>query len=116
VAFDLKAATDAAITELERAPFEFDWGTEHFAIPPIKSWPLAVSAGFAKFGDQNPDDINPSEVLGLLEQIIGADYERFAHTVPMDAMPILVTEMAKQQMGTDLGGSLPPPEPASTLT
>ena len=70
--FDLKAATSAAMSEAQRAPFEFDWDNEHFSIPSLNSWPLAVAAGFAKFGEQNVDDINPSEVLALLEQVVGA--------------------------------------------
>ncbi len=116
MAFDLKAATEAAATEAERAPFEFDWAGEHFAIPPIGQWPLAISAGFAGMADLEPDEINPVTVLGLLEQIIGADYDRFAATVPLNAMPVLVTEMSKAQMGGTLPDLSPPPELASTPT
>lgn len=116
MAFDLKAATAAAETEAERAPFEFDWGQEHFSIAPIGSWPLAIAAGFAKLADQPVEDIEPAHVLALLEQIIGADYDRFTNTVPLSAMPVLMTEISKAQAGTDLPGLSPPPERASTPT
>lgn len=114
--FDLRAATHAAQSEAQRAPFEFDWGDEHFAIPPMGSWPLSVSATLAAFSDTKTEDIDPKVVVDCLKEIVGEDWERFSRVIPLDAMNVLMEEMSKDQ----LGGSMPDlssrPEPALTRT
>jgi len=116
MAFDLQAATLAAQSEAERAPFEVDWGDDHFAIPNLSTWPLAVQAGFVKMADTETDQIDPAEVLALLRDVIGADYDRFAATVPMSAIPVLVEAMVKAQVGAAMPDFSLPPEPVSTPT
>jgi hypothetical protein len=104
MSFDLKAATQAAQSEAGREPFEFDWGGEHFSLPPMGLWPLSISATFAAYSELKPEDINPNEVVLCLRQIVGEDeWVRFSSTIPLDAMPILIEEMSKEQ----LGGSMP---------
>jgi len=115
--FDLKAATDAATTEAERAPFEFEWDGDKFSLPPLASWPIGISAAFAELGAADDDaDIDPAEVIHMLKAIVGEDWPRFSAIVPMGAMPILLTEMSKQQLGGSTADLSPRPEPASTQT
>jgi hypothetical protein len=117
MSFDLKAATQAAQSEAQRVPFEFDWEGEHFSLPPMGLWPLSVSATFAAYAEAKTEDINPQEVLIVIRQIVGEDqWDRFIATIPLDAMPVLIEEMSKEQ----LGGSMPDlserQEPASIPT
>lgn len=115
--FDLKAATNAAKSEAEREPFEFDWGTEHFTLPPMGSWPLSISATFASYPDANTADIDPKEVLIVLRQIVGEDqWERFIACIPLDAMSVLIDEMSKRQIGGGMPDLSPRQEPASIPT
>jgi len=113
--FDLKAAAQAAQSETDRAPFEMDWGDQHFTIPNVNTWPLAVQAGFVEMSLAERDDTNPIEVLALLKQVIGDDYDRFAATVPIYAIPVLVNEMVKA-VGVAMPDLSPPPELVSTPT
>ena len=117
MAFDLRAATEAALSEAERAPFEFEWGDEKFAIPHMSSWPLEVSATFAAMAEADENDIEPAKVMAMLTQIVGADeWDRFAAVIPAAAMPVLMEEMAKGQMGASMPDLSLPPGPASTPT
>jgi hypothetical protein len=115
--FDLKAATNAAQSEADRAPFEFQWGSESFSLPPMGQWPLSVSATFAAFADAKVEDIDPNSVLLVLRQIVGEDqWDRFISVIPLDAMPVLIEEMSKRQLGGGMPDLSPRQEPASTLT
>lgn len=117
MSFDLRAATDAAQSEAQRAPFEFDWGAEHFSLPPMGSWPLSISATLAAYSEARPEDISAADIIICLRQIVGEDqWDRFISVIPTEAMPVLIEEMSKQQ----LGGSMPDlserQEPDSTRT
>lgn len=115
--FDLKAATLAAQTEAQRAPFEFEWGEESFSFAPMSSWPIEISASLASLAEQKPEDIVPSDIVILLRRIVGEDeWPRFARTVPMDAMPVLMEEMSKAQLGSGMADLSPRPEPALIQT
>jgi hypothetical protein len=117
MSFDLKAATKAAQSEAQRAAFEFDWGEEHFSLAPMGSWPLSVSATLAAYSEANAEDINPSDVVLCLRQIVGEhEWDRFAAVIPIDAMPVLMEEMSKQGMGAGMPDLSPRPEPDSTRT
>jgi hypothetical protein len=117
MAFDLKAAHQAAQSEAQRVPFEFDWGEEHFSIPPMTSWPLSVSATLAAYSEAKPEDINPADVVLCLRQIVGEDeWPRFSAIIPLDAMPVLMEEMSKQGMGTGMPDLSSRPEPDSIRT
>jgi hypothetical protein len=115
MAFDLKAAYKAASTEAQRAPFEFDWGDEHFALPPMGDWPLSISATLAAYAEATTEDINPADVVLCLRRIVGeADWDRFAAVIPMGVMPVLLEEMARTQMGATMPDLSPRPEQDST--
>jgi hypothetical protein len=115
--FDLKAATEAAQSEAQREPFEFDWGEDHFSIAPMGSWPLSVSATFAAFGAADSGEIDPQDVMLCLRQIVGEDqWDRFIAVVPLDAMSVLIDEMSKEQFGEAMPGLSPRQEPVSIQT
>jgi hypothetical protein len=117
MAFDLEAATKAAQSETQREPFEFDWGEEHFSLPPMGLWPLSVSATFAAYAGAKTEDIDPGEVIIVLRQIVGEEqWDRFIATIPLDAMSVLIEEMSKRQLGGGMPDLLPRQEPASTPT
>lgn len=116
MAFDLKAATAAAQAEASRAPFEFDWGDEHFSIAPMAEWPLEISATFAAFAG-DVDKVDPVKVFEMMELIVGPEtWPRFARTVPLDAIPVLIKEMSTQGAGTTMPDLSLPPELVSTPT
>jgi hypothetical protein len=114
VSFDLRAATEAARTEATSKPFEFDWGDEHFEIPPMSTWPIEVSESFAELAGE---DVDPSKVFTAFRRVIGAEsWERFARTVPLDALTALIEEMSVDQAGVSAPNLSPPLATASTPT
>ena len=115
--FDLKAAHKAAQTEAQAAPFEFSWGDEVFSLAPMGSWPLSISATLAGYAEAKPEDIDPQDVILCLRQIIGeTDWTRFSQTVPIDALPVLIEAMSKDQVGGSMPDLSEPPERDSIPT
>jgi len=110
MAFDLKAATEAARTEAAQTPFQFKWGRESFTLRPVAEWPIAISVGFAEMAENPDDPANNTRLIGLLREVVGdKDWDRFAHTVPMDAFTILMQKLSQVQVGTpDLSPSAEP--------
>lgn len=116
MAYDLRAATEAARNEATAEPFRFTWDDEQFEIRPIADWPLEISAGFAELGDA-PEDQSPALVFDLMRQIIGEDdWKRFASVVPMDAVGVLMERLAQDQLGAGMPDLSSLPEPVSTPT
>jgi hypothetical protein len=101
--FDLKAATHAALTEAQAAPFDFEYDGEKFTLCNVNEWPIDVQRGFLELNEAPGDATAPAnarKALDLLADIVDSDdWDRFRRVVPMGAVPTLINQMSKQMVG-----------------
>ena len=105
--FDLAASRKAAVAEATQVPFTFSYDADHFTVPPMDDWPLAVS-----------EKLNEGDLAGGLQLLLGDEqWQRFRDLAPtMGDVRRLFEALAPWAGVENLGNSSAPPQRGSTPT